>query len=117
MSNRIGRLEFIFWFVASILSFGILLGIVAVFTNTAIEVGHTHPMSQALCIILAAMVILRAAVCRFHDLGWPGWAVILLFVPLVDIIALLFLLLAPGQNLPNRYGGPSTFLQRFRKMA
>lgn len=117
MSNRIGRLEFIFWFVASILSFGILLGIVATFTNTPIEVGGTHPMSQALCLILAAMVILRGAVCRFHDLGWPGWAVLLLFVPLVDIIALLLLLSVPGQNRSNRYGGPSIFLQRFRKLA
>jgi uncharacterized membrane protein YhaH (DUF805 family) len=117
MSNRIGRLEFIFWFAASILSFGILLGIVATLTNTAIDVGRTHPMSQALCVILAAVVILRAAVSRFHDLGWPGWAVLLMFVPLVDIIALLLLLLMPGQKRPNRYGVSSIFLQRFRKLA
>jgi uncharacterized membrane protein YhaH (DUF805 family) len=116
MSNRIGRLEFVFWFVASILSFGILLGIVAIVTNTTIEVGRTHPLSQALCFILAAVVILRAAVCRFHDLGWPGWAVFLMFVPLVDIIAVLLLLLVPGQKRPNHYGEPPIFLQRFRKL-
>jgi uncharacterized membrane protein YhaH (DUF805 family) len=74
MSNRIGRLELLFWFVSSILAGGILLAIVASLTRTAIEFG-THPLSQALCIIAVAVVILRAAVSRFHDIGWSGWAV------------------------------------------
>jgi|SRR5882724_3723306 len=81
MSNRIGRLELLFWFVSSILAGGILLAIVASLTRTAIEFG-THPLSQALCIIAVAVVILRAAVSRFHDIGWSGWAVLLMFVPL-----------------------------------
>jgi uncharacterized membrane protein YhaH (DUF805 family) len=115
MSNRIGRLELVFWFVASILSAGILLSIVASLTNTAIEVGRTrHPLSQAVCLIVAAVVILRAVVCRFHDIGWSGWAVLLMFVPLLDIVALLLLLVVPAQKLPNLYGEPPIFLQRFR---
>jgi phosphotransferase system glucose/maltose/N-acetylglucosamine-specific IIC component len=61
MSNRIGRLELLFWFVASILGAGILLSIVASLTNTAIEVGRTqHPWSQALCLIVAAVATLKA---------------------------------------------------------
>jgi hypothetical protein len=36
MSSRIGRLELLFWYVASFLGFGILLAIVAGLTNTAI---------------------------------------------------------------------------------
>jgi uncharacterized membrane protein YhaH (DUF805 family) len=118
MSNRIGRLEFLFWFVASILGAGILLSIVASITNTAIEVARTqHPLSQALCLILAAVVILKAAMSRFHDIGWPSWTVLLMLVPLVDIAALLLLLVVPGQKRPNLYGEPPIFLQRFRKLA
>jgi uncharacterized membrane protein YhaH (DUF805 family) len=118
MSNRIGRLELFSWFVASALSGGILLSIVASLTNTAIEVGRTrHPWSQALCLIVAAVAILKALVCRFHDIGWSGWAVLLMFVPLVDIVALLLLLVVPGQKRPNLYGKPPIFLQRFRKLA
>jgi uncharacterized membrane protein YhaH (DUF805 family) len=118
MSNRIGRLELLFWFVASIFGGGILLGVVAILTNTAIEVGQTaHPFSQALCIIAAAVVILKAVVSRFHDIGWSGWAVLLMFVPLVDIVALLLLVVVPGQKLPNIYGEPPMFLKRLRGLA
>ena len=116
MSNRIGRLELLFWFVSSILAGGILLAIVARLTKTAIEFG-THPLSQALCIIAVAVVILRAAVSRFHDIGWSGWAVLLMFVPLVGVVAFLLLLVVPGQKRPNLHGEPPIFLQRFRKLA
>jgi uncharacterized membrane protein YhaH (DUF805 family) len=117
MSNRIGRLELLFWFVASIFGAGILLAIVATLTNTAIEPGRTHPLSQALCLIAAAVVILKAVVSRFHDIGWSSWAVLVMFVPLVGVLALLLLLVVPGQNRPNLYGEPPIFLQRFRKLA
>ena len=115
MSNRIGRLELLFWLVASNLGAGILLAIVASLTNTAIEFDRTrHPMAQALGLIAAVVVILKAVVSRFHDIGWSGSAVVLIFVPLVDIVALLLLLVVPGQQRPNRYGEPPIFLQRFR---
>jgi uncharacterized membrane protein YhaH (DUF805 family) len=118
MTNRIGRLELLFWLVVSILGFGTLLAIVASLTNTAIEFGRTrHPLSQALCLIAAAVVILKAVVSRFHDIGWSGWAVLLMFVPLVDIVALLLLVVVPGQKRPNLYGEQPIFLQRFRKLA
>ena len=118
MSNRIGRLEFLFWWIASFLGFGILLAIVAAITHTAIRFEQTRlPLSQALCIIAAAVVILKAAVSRFHDIGWSGWAALLLLVPLVGIVAMLLLLIVPGQKQPNLYGQPSIFFQRFRKPA
>ena len=118
MSNRIGRLELLFWLVASNLGAVVLLAIVASLTNTAIEFDRTrHPWAQALCYLAAVVVILRAVVSRFHDIGWPGWAIILMFVPLVDILALLLLMLVPGQKRPNLYGNPPKFLQRFRKLA
>jgi uncharacterized membrane protein YhaH (DUF805 family) len=116
MSNRIGRFELLFWFVSSILAAGILLAIVASLTRTAIEFG-AHPLSQALCLIGAAVIILRAVVSRFHDIGWSSWAVLLMFVPLVGVVAFLLLLTVPGQKRPNLYGEPPIFLQRFRKLA
>jgi uncharacterized membrane protein YhaH (DUF805 family) len=117
MYNRIGRLELLFWFVLSLLAGGILLAIVASLTSTGIEFGRTHPLSQALCLIVAAMGILKAVVSRFHDIGWSGWAVLLMFVPLVGVVTFLLLLVVPGQKRPNPYGEPPIFLQRFRKLA
>jgi uncharacterized membrane protein YhaH (DUF805 family) len=72
------------------------------------------PFPQAVCFILATLLILKAVVSRFHDIGWSGWAVLLMFVPLVDILALILLLVMPGQKQPNAYGEPPIFLGRLR---
>lgn len=118
MANRIGRLELLFWFVASIFGAGIALAIVSVLTTTPIQPERTrHPWLQAVWLLAAALVMLKAIVSRFHDIGWPGWAVLVIAFPLVDLIALLFLMLAPGQKQANVYGEPPIFLQRFRKLA
>ncbi len=71
----------------------------------------------AIVVLAASIVILKAEVSRLHDLGWPGWAVLLAFVPLVSILIFLLLLLAPGQKTNNPYGEPPIFLERFRKLA
>jgi uncharacterized membrane protein YhaH (DUF805 family) len=116
MPHRIGRLELLAWFVASIIGCSILLLIVVILTNSAIHTGLTrYPLSQAICLILAAVWILKAVVSRFHDIGWSGWFVLLMFVPLVDILALIFLLIMPGQKGPNVYGEPPRFLGRLRR--
>lgn len=118
MANRIGRLELLFWFVTSIFGAGIALAIVSVLTSIPIQPERTrHPWLQAVWLLAAALVMLKAIVSRFHDIGWPGWAVLVMAVPLVDLIALLFLILAPGHKQANVYGEPPIFLQRLRKLA
>lgn len=67
-----------------------------------------------LMILVTSITILRAEVSRFHDLGWSGWAVLLAFVPIVNMVVLLFLGLAPGQKAANSYGEPTNFLRRVR---
>jgi uncharacterized membrane protein YhaH (DUF805 family) len=44
------------------------------------------------------------AVKRLHDLDKPGVAALVLFVPVVSIVAFVVLCLFPGQPGPNRYG-------------
>ena len=44
------------------------------------------------------------AVKRLHDLGKPGPMALVLFVPVISIVAFLVLCLFPGQPGPNRYG-------------
>lgn len=117
MANRIGRLELLFWFAASSIGGGIILDIVAGLTNTKIEPTlNSHPWPQALVVIAIAVLWLRAVVARFHDIGWPALAVALVFVPLVGLVAVLLLLVVPGQKQPNRFGDPPAFLQRLRKL-
>lgn len=118
MANRIGRLELLFWFVTSIFGAGIALAIVSALTNTPLHPERTrYPWLQAVWLMAAALVMLKAIVSRFHDIGWPGWAVLVIAVPLLDLVALLFLMLAPGQKHANVYGEPPIFLQRLRNLA
>jgi len=43
---------------------------------------------------------------RLHDLGYSGWLLLLNFLPFVSWVMGLFLLFAPGQPGPNKYGDP-----------
>lgn len=45
-----------------------------------------------------------AAVKRMHDLNWSAWGVIVLIIP----FTWLFLVLAGGTEVPNRYGLPAS---------
>jgi uncharacterized membrane protein YhaH (DUF805 family) len=117
MANRIARLELLFWCVASIFAAGSVLAIVAVVANIPIEPGRTPHWSQALVLIASSVVMLKSFMSRFHDIGWSGHAVLLMFIPLVNVGVFLLLLFVPGQKRSNRYGEPTIFLQRLRKLA
>lgn len=115
MAGRIGRLELLFWWMASLLGAGILAGIVAALTNSTVD-HYPLPLPEALILIAATVVTLRAVLSRFHDIGCSGWALILMFLPFLNVLTLLFLLVMPGQKRENAYGEPTVFLQRWRKI-
>lgn len=119
MANRIGRLEFVFWCGAPIVAGSIVLDIVAAAVGASEVRAGGAPLHGlfAIVVLAASIVILKAEVSRLHDLGWPGWTVLLAFVPLVSILVFLALLLAPGQKTNNPYGDPPMFLEQFRKLA
>lgn len=87
----------------------------SVVAKIPIEPERTPHWSQALLLIAASIVMLKAFMSRFHDFGWSGRAVLLMFVPLVNVVAFFVLLAVPGQKRTNQYGEPTTFLQRLRK--
>jgi uncharacterized membrane protein YhaH (DUF805 family) len=113
IANRIGRLELLFWCGAPILVGSIVLAMTGT-TDIRVDGSALHGLFLVV-ILVASVVILKAAVSRLHDLGWPGWGVVLAFVPLVDIVVFLVLFIVPGQKKPNAYGGPPIFLERWRK--
>jgi uncharacterized membrane protein YhaH (DUF805 family) len=116
MSNRIGGLELLFWSVVPVAVSSIVAGVI-VAVRPAIRGRLQYPVNGpfAIVLIVVSIVVLKSAVSRFHDLGWPGWLVLLLFVPLLDIAVFLFLLFMPGERTPNSYGEPLVFLRRLRK--
>ena len=48
--------------------------------------------------VLIFVIILAASVKRLHDLNHPGWNAGLLFIPGVNLILLLFLLVSKGNK-------------------
>ncbi|HEV3208811.1 MAG TPA: DUF805 domain-containing protein [Chthoniobacterales bacterium] len=119
ISSRIGRLEYLFWCGAPVVVGSIVLMIVALVSgSTDVSlVGTPVQRPLGLVVLACSVAILRAGVTRLHDVGWSGWGVLLLLVPLVDIFAFLLLLLVPGQKTRNVFGDPPIFLQRPRRLA
>lgn len=119
MSNRIGRLEFLFWCIAPLVVGSIVATIVA-FSIGAINANtpSSDPKLRSFIapvVLLVAVMVLRAAVARLHDMGWTGWLAVLVFAPLVGIVLFLILLILPGQKTENAYGESPIFLGRWRK--
>ena len=84
-------------------------------TLTGTKVGpYPHTLPQAVIFLATSILALRAVWSRLHDIGWPGWMLILMFVPFVNVLALLLLVIVPGQKKANAYGAPAVFLQRLR---
>lgn len=48
-------------------------------------------------------ILASAAVKRFHDLGMSGWLAVLGIVPVIGVLMLIYLLLAPGHRYSNGY--------------
>jgi uncharacterized membrane protein YhaH (DUF805 family) len=119
MSNRIARLEFLFWCGAPIIVGSLVFTIAALSVGVVdVDIQSGDPKLRSLLapvVLLASIVILKAAVSRLHDLSWPGLLVVLAFVPLVGIVFFLVLLTVPGQKKANAYGEPPMFLERWRK--
>ena len=119
MSNRIGRLEFLFWccvplIVGSIVSSIVALGVGAIDANTPAGDPKFRSFLAPIAVIVT-IVALRAAVSRLHDIGLAGWVVMLAFVPLVGMVLFLVLFILPGQKVSNAHGEPPIFLGRWRK--
>jgi uncharacterized membrane protein YhaH (DUF805 family) len=72
---------------------------------------HGAPLNNPLIVILtipAVTVLLSYAIIlpirRLHDIGYSGWCVLLLLVPIVSLVIALALIFWPGEPIDNKYG-------------
>ena len=85
---------------------------------------YVHPLSNRFIIeregyvVAVAVVWLQAmnAVRRLHDRGLNGYSVLLFLLPAVNVLLLLYLLLAPSLPSSNKWG-PNPFSHPYRAQA
>ncbi len=111
--GRIGRLHF---FLGQILSIVVTALLLTVMFLTAMALGGPGTpkiLEYGIIGIILLLVALTVALAfsqivkRLHDVGYPGWILLLNFIPYVYIALTLFLLLKRGDQGINKYGAPS----------
>jgi len=98
-SGRIGRLDF-FAYVA-------MTAIVGAFGSAFLTIDNIILQLFGFgVLIIAAIFNVTSTIKRFHDLSLTGWTYLIFFIPLVNAIFFLLLILLPGSIGANNYGEP-----------
>jgi uncharacterized membrane protein YhaH (DUF805 family)/glutaredoxin len=96
-SGRLGRMDY---FAGSMLSN--LIGLL--FVAIALKTGKMFFVWTGFALALVYGV--RCMLLRLHDLEKNGWLMLLLFIPVVDVLMMLWLGFWPGDADDNEYGSP-----------
>ncbi len=95
IDGRFSRSQFAFFYFIPIITTYILYaiaGVLEIFLVIAV------PWS-----LFQIYVVINAGVRRLHDLNRSGWYLLLAFIPLVNVVMILYLLFAPGKVEGNRW--------------
>lgn len=107
-SGRAARPEYWWWVLATIIAFtilGVVDGAIVApmmgFEAFQQEAGEPLSTIAALAILLPQFAVL---VRRLHDSDRSGWWVLLNFIPVLGTLVLLYFLVQPSTEGPNRFG-------------
>ncbi len=101
VTGRIGRLRYLAWGIPALLAFFAAMLVLLVGLGS----GRIFSIVLGLGAFLAGLVVLlRVSILRLHDLGRSGWWVLMFFVPLLNLVTHLVLMLAPGEPVANEHG-------------
>jgi uncharacterized membrane protein YhaH (DUF805 family) len=111
--GRIGRLGYL---GGLFLNLALAVGAIAalIYVDKGQWAGAAHAPGKLSDAVLASILIpgvvlfswakLALAAKRLHDLGKSGWLCLVLFIPLFGLIAVIFMLVARGDDYHNQYG-------------
>jgi uncharacterized membrane protein YhaH (DUF805 family) len=115
LRRRMARVEFIAHTVSAALVAIVLLSALASFIALFLPglAPTLFPLAFSLVLyVVVPLTIMLFAVRRLHDTGKPGWLVLLLLVPVVNILIMTLLAAWPGSAEANAFGAarpaPST---------
>ncbi|MDH1799270.1 DUF805 domain-containing protein [Acinetobacter johnsonii] len=110
-AGRFGRFSYLAWnFLLAIVA-SIILGIfIAIFPNTFVNLETGNFGGGMIFIILIYVALMYFTfvftIRRLHDRNHTGWLSLLMLVPLANVILMLYLIFAPGDDRSNSYGSP-----------
>lgn len=78
------------------------MGAALVFASDTLALIFTLPMAGV--VLAGAWAAIAITVKRLHDLGRPGWHVLLMAIPIYNIYLGLTLIFARGEEGDNEYG-------------
>lgn len=87
--GRIGNVQFIYYVVGSFV-LGLVLSMI--------------PIVNILAGLALAVLGVGVGIRRWHDTGVTGWAVLVFFIPIVGLLAALYLMWKHGEAGKNQYG-------------
>ena len=107
--GRMGRLRYAL--ISIVIVVALFLGDVGATALVVMSLDVLSPVASIVLGTLALITILLMSalgVCttirRLHDLNRSGWLYWVLFVPFVNLLFVVYVLVAPGTDGPNRYG-------------
>lgn len=102
-SGRIGRVRYL-GYSAALFGLSMLVLFVAGFASVFAGVLGVLVMGVAYLVMVVASFVLARR--RLNDLDQSGWLAILLFIPLVNILIGLWMMIGRGSDQANRFGPP-----------
>lgn len=103
VSGRIGRVRYLGWTMAMLLS---MLPMLLLFAGASAISSALGTLIMAAGVIAMIVIGVFIGVQRLHDIGWSGWLWLLNFVPFIGSVFALLMLIIPGTQGANRYGPP-----------
>ena len=110
-SGRFGRLSYLGWNMLMSFSILIIIGIIAAFSPGLLADPTTMTGSSMLATVLigiAYIVLLYFSfvftIRRLHDRNHIGWLSLLILVPGINLVFILYLIFAKGDDRSNQYG-------------
>ncbi|OTG69419.1 DUF805 domain-containing protein [Acinetobacter sp. ANC 4470] len=113
--GRFSRLSYLGWNM--LMSFSVLsiIGLIAafspdLFTDSSTLTGSSMVAAALIGIAYLALLYFSFVftIRRLHDRNHTGWLSLLILVPAVNIIFMLYLIFAKGDDRTNQYGAPRT---------
>lgn len=116
-SGRLDRLGFLIGTAYYLLLYVLLLAGYVFLSQLVGKLGESdnvtdkfvHPVLTVvgyLLIFMLAVLQVGIAIRRWHDMDQTGWLVLLSLIPIVNLIAVIFLLFVSGTSGANKYGEP-----------